>query len=393
MIKITDKKQCCGCYACANTCPNGSLSMKYDEEGFAYPEINKDSCIDCGLCERVCPIQNSFEQKGTLPEGYAAYNTDNEIRSGSSSGGIFSLLAEDVIQSGGVVFGAVLSDDCKSVRHIAVEKAEGLAGLRGSKYLQSEIGDSYKQVKGVLREGRKVLFTGTPCQAEALKRYLKEDYNNLLIVDIICHGIPSPKVWKKYVSYREKCAGAPAQRIFFRHKKYGWKKFSVLFEFTNNTEYVQWFNEDLFGRGFISNLFFRPACETCRFKKVSRESDITMSDFWGIQNVVPQLDDDLGTSLILVHSSKGRAAIENIKGRLKMEKVDTVKALKGNPYVKQSLKPNKLRNKFFSDIEKYDFDELICRYAKPQKTVKGRIAGILKKIHLWEFAKKITGRG
>lgn len=392
MINITNKKQCCGCYACANMCPNESISMKCDEEGFVYPEVNRESCINCGLCERVCPIQNSATIKKNIPETYAAFNINNDIREESSSGGIFTALAESVLKTGGAVFGVILSEDCRQAYHVAVESVDELIKLRGSKYLQSEVGNAYSQVKKLLNEGRKVLFTGTPCQVEGLKRYLGKEWDNLLTVDIICHGIPSPKAWQKYVEYREECADATTRNVKFRSKIKGWEKYSVFFEFVNDEIYVEWFNEDPFGKGFISNLFFRPACESCKFKKVSRESDITLADFWGIKNVIPQMDDDRGTSLVLVHSDKGLNALEMISTGLKMEKVDTLKALKGNPYVKESLKPSRYRKHFFANIENFNFADLIRKYGKRRKNVKEYVAIILKRLHLWKYVRMILGR-
>ena len=204
MISITSKQNCCGCFACANICSNGCIEMHADEEGFLYPSVDTSRCIQCGLCKQVCPILHSYNEiRGMSPAGYAVINMDEKVRLASSSGGVFSLFAEQTIRDGGVVFGAALSKDCGSVVHIEEDSLSELAKLRGSKYVQSSIGDAYIKTQNALKKGRKVLFTGTPCQIEGLHGFLRKKYENLLCMDLICHGVPSPKVWKKYVCFRE----------------------------------------------------------------------------------------------------------------------------------------------------------------------------------------------
>ena len=234
MIEIENKTKCSGCHACANACPKNCISMTSDEEGFWYPQVDKSKCIDCGLCEKICPIIHKWQPDNSrTTTAMAAINTNEEIRLKSSSGGLFTLIAENIIDQGGVVFGAAFTDDFKSVRHICVDNIADLDKLRGSKYVQSKIGDTYKQAKEYLDSGRKVLFTGTPCQLGGLYSYLRKPYENLFTQDIICHGVPSPMVWERYVDFREKKSASSTQRMFFRHKKYGWKTFAVLFEFSN----------------------------------------------------------------------------------------------------------------------------------------------------------------
>lgn len=260
MIIIDDKTNCSGCHACANACPKNCISMVSDEEGFWYPQVNKEKCIDCGLCEKVCPIIHKWQPDDSRKTtAIAAINLNEEIRLESSSGGIFTLKAEKIIDQGGVVFGAAFSDDFKSVRHICVDNKADLEKLRGSKYVQSKISDTYKHAKEYLDSGRKVLFSGTPCQIGGLYSYLRKPYENLLTQDIICHGVPSPMVWEKYVEKCERKAASEMQRVFFRHKKYGWKSYSMAMEFTNHTKYIRTLLEDPYMRLFLSNSCLRPS--------------------------------------------------------------------------------------------------------------------------------------
>ncbi|MCR5142749.1 MAG: Coenzyme F420 hydrogenase/dehydrogenase, beta subunit C-terminal domain [Ruminococcus sp.] len=365
MISIEEKSHCSGCHACANACPKNCIQMISDEEGFWYPQVDKEKCIDCGLCEKVCPIIHKWQPDDSrTTTAMAAINLNEEIRFKSSSGGIFTLIAEEIINQGGVVFGAAFADDFKSVHHICVDNTDDLEKLRGSKYVQSKIGDTYKQAKHFLDSGRKVLFTGTPCQIGGLYSYLRKPYENLFTQDIICHGVPSPMVWEKYVDEREKKAASKTQRMFFRHKKYGWKTFAVLFEFSNNTAYIKNLREDSFMRAFLSNSCLRPSCYDCSFKSVKRQADITLADFWGIQNVLPEMDDDKGTSLVLLHTSQGKELIYFLKDKYRYKNVNTEVITKYNPAGVVSCKLNKNRNRFLKCIKNSEFDKTVSKYTK-----------------------------
>lgn len=365
MINILENSLCSGCHACAIVCPNQCIQMTSDDEGFWYPQVDNEKCIDCGLCEKVCPIIHKWNPDANRSAtSMAAINNDEEIRHYSSSGGIFTLIAEAILNRGGVVFGAAFADDFKSVHHICVDNYDDLNLLRGSKYVQSCIGDTYKQTKDYLDSGRIVLFTGTPCQIGGLNSYLRKPYVNLYTQDIICHGVPSPMVWKKYVELRERNAESSTKRISFRHKKYGWKTFSVLFEFSNNTEYEMNLREDPFMRAFLSNSCLRPSCYDCSFKGIERQSDITLADFWGIENVLPDMDDDKGTSLVLVHSKKGEELIARIGDRARFEPVDCSVVEKYNPSAVRSAPYNNKRSAFLRDIKKADYEKTVKKYTK-----------------------------
>ena len=390
MIHIENQSMCCGCNACAQICPKHCITMQPDAEGFLYPQVDESACIHCDLCEKACPIlQSPQESKGKVPDAYSAINKNEEVRGQSSSGGVFSLLAEQTIQRGGVVFGAAMADDQHGVHHIVVETPEGLAALRGSKYLQSEVGNTYNEARQALQAGREVLFSGTPCQIEGLRTFLQQDYPNLLCVDVICHGVPSPLVWNTYLAQQEARAGAQARRTFFRYKKYGWKTYALLLEFSNNKVYECVLSRDAFMQAFLRNACLRPSCHSCRFKKLNRASDITLADYWGIQDQYPEMDDDKGTSLVLVHSEKGQRYLDALCTQLRIKDSPIEQALIGNPSMLHSAKAHRRRKQFFDNLGKMPFDALVAKYCKPERSLKNRLKSMLKKIGVEKIVWKL----
>jgi len=372
--------------------------MQPDVGGFWYPIVGIDECTECGLCEQVCPILKEKSEDNYEPLAYACINNNESIRLESSSGGLFTLIAEQIIEDGGAVFGANFNENLE-VEHSYVELKQELEKLRGSKYVQSKIGKTYEQAKQLLKSGRKVLFTGTPCQIGGLKSFLGKSYNNLLCVDIVCHGVPSPEVWKKYVDYRQEKARSTAQRISFRRKDEGWKRYSVSFLFKNNTEYRETLDKDLYMRAFLTNVCLRPSCYACRFKTIHRQSDITLADFWGIKSILPDMDDDKGTSLIFVNSKAGQTMIEQIADKMQFKEVDINEAIKYNPAAIKSVASNPNRGKFFKELYKLTFEELVKKYCtdklsvRIKRRVKSLARAILKKLGLLGFTKRILGRG
>ncbi len=375
MINIIDKKNCCGCNACVQHCPKSCITMQEDEEGFLYPIVDQEVCIDCGLCEKVCPVLNQGEERKPL-QVYAANNTNEEIRMQSSSGGVFTLLAETIIQEGGVVFGARFNDDWEVI-HDYTETQEGLATFRGSKYVQSRIGDSYCQAEQFLKKGRKVLFSGTPCQIAGLNLFLRKEYNNLLTVDFICHGVPSPGVWKSYLEELIALQGnrknsvlshskpiilnsiRDISRIEFRNKRLGWKKFSFALTLsvpighgTKNTVLLsEPYNENIFMKGFLADLYLRPSCYACPAKCLKSGSDITIGDYWGIQNVMPEIDDDKGICCLMVNTDKGRQLLSS-KEWIEYRKSDYSTVIKYNMACVVSVAPNLKRKLFFDKYQR-----------------------------------------
>ncbi len=383
MIELKSKKECCGCSACVNICPQKCIIMKEDEEGFIYPAVNAKTCIECNLCRQVCPILNSHASRqmnphtsvisaarenheqnasGFCPSTYAAYCLDQEIRQMSSSGGIFFTVAEQVLKTGGIVFGVRLAEDCRSAYHISVENKNELSLLLGSKYMQSNPGNCFSEARRYLEEGRRVLFVGAPCQIEGLKKFLKKDYPYLLCMDFICHGVPSPKTWRKYLKYRERQANDSACAVQFRNKNFGWQKYQLSIQFENGGCYRKEHAEDLYMKLFLNNISMRPSCYSCSFRKINRVSDLTIADFWGIGRTVPEMDDDKGTSLIVVHSAKGKDLLEAIRDQIRLKEVDAKRAFSENPSVKkQPVKPL-LRGRYFTTIDRLPIETAGARY-------------------------------
>ncbi|WP_455537612.1 Coenzyme F420 hydrogenase/dehydrogenase, beta subunit C-terminal domain [Terrisporobacter sp.] len=360
MIKITKKENCTGCHACYNVCPKACITMEYDEEGFLYPKVNYEKCIQCNLCERTCPIIHS-KKIDNNPVAYACYNKDENIRNQSTSGGIFTLISENIINSNGIVFGAGF-DKNYNVVHTMSDNISDLEKFRGSKYVQSSIGDTYKEVKKLLEKEKIVLFTGTPCQIGGIKSYLGKDYPNLICQDIICHGVPSQYVWQHYRDLIS--SGRNIKNINFRDKSTGWKKYSLKFDFYNGQYYKEIGNKNAYIKGFINNLYLRPSCYNCAYKTLNRQSDITLADFWGIEGILPELDDNKGTSLVFINSDKGKLLFENIKNNTVYKGVDIKKSITFNPCAVVSCEKNKVRNKFLNEYKNKDFNELIELYTR-----------------------------
>ena len=375
-IIIDDKSNCCGCAACVQICPQECISFKEDKEGFRYPIIdNNKVCLECGLCASVCPIINHVATSFHNPLNvYAAKNKDEEIRIKSSSGGVFTLLAENTIREGGVVFGAKFDNNWEVV-HDYTETIDGLSSFRGSKYVQSRIEDNYKKAKIFLQKGRRVLFSGTPCQIAGLKRYLKKDYDNLLCVDFVCHGVPSPKVWRYYVNNLCKKFKAinttHISDVNFREKSRGWKNFSLLISFLSKSPqedkvtniYSIPFSKETFMRLFLENIILRPSCYNCQFRSLSSGADITIGDFWGIEKVDREFDDNKGISLVVNNSEKGKNTL-NTK-ELFLKNCQFEEALKYNSPLVSSCDSHPLRSFFFFLLPLYDNIELlskICLY-------------------------------
>lgn len=380
MIKIEEKNKCCGCHACFNICPRNAIEMVEDEKGFKYPKINENKCINCRLCEKVCPILNKNKISNN-PRAYACINKNEDIRENSSSGGIFTLIAEEIINRGGVIFGAQFDNDF-NVIHSYTSNEEELYKFRGSKYVQSIIGDNYKIVKRFLEEGKYVLFTGTPCQVYGLYAFLQKNYDKLYTQDIICHGVPSPKVWGKYLQFREKKDKNKPNKISFRNKDNGWINYNVKFNY-GTKEYRQKNSNELFIQAFLRNTILRDSCYNCHFKGKDRISDITLADFWGIDNIVPEMNDNKGTSLIIINSEKGQKLFEKIEENTIAKEVDIEEAIKYNPSMIQSSNKDIKREKFFENLDKMNFNKLVNKYTtKPNfcKLTSIKVKSIVKSI-------------
>lgn len=316
-----------------------------------------------------------------LNQAYAAINNNASVRMVSSSGGVFTLIAEAVLAKGGAVFGAGW-DENMQLKHICVEQPDQLAKLRGSKYVRSQLGGSYAKAKEMLEAGRPVLFTGTPCQIGGLRSYLKQDYPNLICQDIICHGAPMPQVWDKYLRFREAAAGAKATAVNFRDKSTGWSSYSVSMDFQNGATYRCSARTDPYMRAFLQDLTLCDSCYRCKFKTRQRQSDITLADFWGIQQILPTMHDDKGTSLVFVHSEKGIALLESLQDRLTLMEADTDMALNSNPSMLRSAAKPANRDDFLQALNETNFQTLTEKYCpQPSFTqkLKRKVKGLLRK--------------
>lgn len=389
MLEIGNSSSCTGCAACYNICPVQAVTMCSDEEGFLRPLIDTTSCINCGKCEKVCPILYPTITPESIKEAYACFALDENIRQSSSSGGVFTLLAQEIIRRKGVVFGAMFAEDF-SVIHSWTDTEDGIKQFQGSKYVQSCIDYTFSECKKFLEDDRWVLFTGTPCQIGGLVKFLDKKYEKLLCIDIICHGVPSPLLWQKYRLEMIKKYKSKIQRTSFRSKKYGWKMYSVLFTFENNTEYIQKLTKDSYMQLFLNDLCLRNSCYECNFKSIDRYSDITIADFWGIENVYPEMFDDKGTSFVICHTEKGKEFF-NILQKIERKAVNVNDGIKYNlAMVKSVIKPQ-LRNLFFSSIDNMPINKLKNKFIRKNylSIFKRLVRKMVKLVRLFTNRKKI----
>lgn len=370
MIQIKRREECCGCNACGDICGKLAITFKTDNEGFWYPEVDMKKCVDCGLCEKVCPIINIKNlKKNNLPQSicYAAEHKNIEVIFDSTSGGLFSALAEIMYRSKGYVGGAVFNEDF-TVRHFISNNKEDLPKLRSSKYLQSNLEGFYKQVKQLVTAGEQMLVCGTPCQMAALRAYLQKDYENLIIADFVCRGINSPTVWLKYIASFEERYGSPVVYAKAKSKEYGWRNLTQKVILEDGRHLYETKDRNDFTKGYLrTNAYCRPSCHTCKFKGFPRIADITLADFWGIEKVDKSMDKNLGTSLVMVNSQKGVAYFEKAKARAKTTPVPFKSVLPGNKALTESLPPTKVnREEFFADLDKMTFTQLAAKYIKEE---------------------------
>ena len=365
-IDKLEKANCTGCCACYNICPVGAISLQDNIEGFREPVINKEKCTNCGLCAKVCPVLNPKYENNKKPACYA-FMADDEIRAKSSSGGAFIVLAYEFLNNGGYVAGAVWTEDYR-VKHIVSNKKEDVEKMRKSKYLQSDIGDCYTQIKSILYKDKKVLFTGTPCQVAGLKSYLRKDYENLFCVDLICHGVPSPKVFKKYIE-EEKLSEQDEKWIStdFRDKKYGWGSGFTTTTTTTTTikTTVESANDNTFMKSFFADVCLRKSCSSCVVSKIPRQGDITIGDLWTIKKDKKYRNkycDAKGTSLVLCNSKKGKLLVKTLSNGAKLlNNIPLKKAFLGNPNIKKPTIAHINREVFFTNIDNMRLDENVAR--------------------------------
>lgn len=391
MIDITDKSKCCGCSACANACPKQCITMKADCEGFLYPEIEQSKCIGCNICDKACPIINVKEEQIVTQSGYVVQNRDRAILRDSTSGGAFTAIAKYVIHHNGIVFGAVLNDDMQ-VEHAYTEKESELSQFRNSKYIQSNIKNSYNVAEAFLQQGRIVLFSGTPCQIEGLKCYLQKNYQNLITVDVVCRAVPSPYIFNKYIDMQQKRLGTKVRKVRFRDKFYGYK-YSTLQLISNNKNlnYHHGIDSDPWLRAFFSDIINRPSCYECMFRKQYRASDVTIWDCLNVYEFDKKLDNDMGATRVLIHTEKGRDIFDKIKEDFFFTEVSPEILIGDVAEIKKSVTPHTQRQQFFNDAQFMEGDQLFKKYFPNTAKVKieHAIRMICYKIGVYKFMKKL----
>lgn len=384
MIDVKRREDCCGCNACGDICPKGAISYRVDEEGFWYPAVDRALCVDCGLCERACPCLHSAElKKNDLPESvcYAAEHKNLEVVFDSTSGGMFSALAEAMYRAHGFVGGAVFNEDLSVSQFISADKKD-LPRLRSSKYLQSRADGFYREIKRLLVAGEKVLVCGTPCQMAGLRAFLGRDYEELIIVDFICLGINSPKLWQSYLKSFEERYGSRVVYAKAKSKEYGWRNLTQKVRLADGREVFETKDVSKYMQGFIgTHTYCRPSCYECRFKGLPRMADITLADFWGIERYEQRLEKNLGTSLVMLNSQKGVDYFETIKPDINTIPMPFETIFAGNrALTTPCARPTIDRAAFFADAERMTFDELAEKYIlHPPKTPLRRLKDTVKR--------------
>lgn len=360
VINITDKTKCCGCSGCFNVCPKNCITMEEDIEGFLYPKVDESACINCGCCEKVCPVINPIKEERKTQQAFLVQHKDEEVRLDSAAGGAFTAIATFIINQGGIVFGAAYDNNFQVV-HTYVDRLEDLKKFRNSKYVQSKIGESFKDSKKFLKEDKWVCFSGTPCQIEGLKRYLGKSYEKLILVDVVCHGIPSPLIWNKYLEY-QKIEEKKPENIRFRDKYYGYKYSTMSLIKNGKNIYHAGAQLDPMLRAFFSDMSDRPICYNCPFKKRYRISDMTIWDCFSVYNFDKKMDDDKGTTRVLCHTGKGCILILNIKEIISYKEADSDKLVYGVKEMFESVEENPKRKQFFEDAVKLNGKDLFNKY-------------------------------
>lgn len=357
MIEIKDKSKCSGCSACYSVCPKNCISMIEDEEGFLYPTVNKDDCIECGLCEKVCPLEEHNNKKNGVVSSCIIQNKDKEVLLQSTSGGSFTPIAEYVLRQNGVVFGVEMTSDDFIIRHTKVEKKEELLKFRSSKYVQSSVGDTFKDAKNELENGRMVCFSGTPCQIQGFKNFLKKDYENLITVDVVCRGVPSPGMWRDYVEKLHQLD--KVQEVVFRDKGLGYQYSTMKVKYANGAVKRNGIESDQWLRMFFSGLSLRPSCPTCNFRTTDRCSDFTIWDCFNVSDLTNTLDETKGATRMLIHTQKGMQIFDKIKCSFNFVEAPTNVVAKG---IKETFFLNKNRNNFISDYKSMSMDSLLEKW-------------------------------
>lgn len=377
MEKVYDRKeQCCGCTLCAEKCPTDAIRMEMTD-GFAYPVIDPEKCIDCGLCRRVCIIQHPFEGAQTAADAFAGKIYDEAVRMQSSSGGAFTVLSDAVLEENGAVCGAVF-DQLMHVHHSIAKTAGERDKMRGSKYVQSDMNGTYAQMEAVLKAEKKVLFCGNPCAVAAVKRRFKDFADQLYTVDLICHGVPSPEVWRGYIAYIERLYGKSVVDYTFRDKKNGWRDYHAVVTFSDGTTAEDTDAINSYIELFRYDLCLRPSCAACPYATMKREGDITLGDFWGIEKVFPSMDDNKGVSALLINTEKGKELLPYLQDGMQLKPCTAEDIAEGQPNMHRPSKSSVKADAFARDMRALSFEKLLKKYTRVGR--KRRIVDAVKKV-------------
>lgn len=378
-MKIENLKDCTGCAACFNNCKIDAIVMKINGEGFEMPAIDHNKCIECGKCDSLCPALNETLTQGNDKETYAYMSNDYQTRMKSSSGGFFFELASHVLDSGGCVFGAKYTEDFLVI-HAMCETKEELETILESKYVQSHIGFTYRRCKDELNRNRKVLFAGTPCQIIGLKRYLDVSYENLITMDFVCHGVPSPKFWSEYL--KKERAGKKINKIHFRNKSKGWRGFCISIEFDNGEKIIESMKENKFYKIYQKNESLRESCYNCKSLVINSVAEFSVGDLWGAESISPIMYDDMGTSLVIVRGVQGKELFSKLSTKARIKKIDLQTAINNNrSIVMPSHRPVK-RDSIYIKLEKQGIEYILKHYGKDPlvQTFKRMIRNLIVKL-------------
>ena len=369
MINIVNKVDCCGCSACKNICPKNCIEMIADKEGFLYPSVDKKKCVNCRLCETACPILHyEVEKENKAQLGAIVVSRDETVLAQSTSGGAFTAIAEYVISCGGYVYGVEMNSDF-FVHHIEVSDVMNLVKFRNSKYVQSDIGSIYKMVESRLKSGVLVCFSGTPCQIEGLRHFLRKDYENLILVDVVCRAVPSPGVWNRYIHYIQEKYGS-LSNVRFRDKDLGYQYSTMKIQSSDGKILRNGIESDQWLRMFFSGMIIRPSCTDCKFRRMYRNSDITIWDCFNVSDLSKNFDETKGATRMLIHSEKGKMVFDSIANKYHYEMMSPDMLVRGLTELSKSPQEHALKKQFFEDYHLLSMEELLNKYFANTLSVK-----------------------
>lgn len=367
-LKTANKASCYGCRACEKICSHSAIAFSPDSEGFLYPSLDSSRCVECGLCLKVCPYDNNFTEDKKPIKVYAAQYKNENALNNSSSGGIFSAVADLVLKEGGAVCGCIFNEDFKAV-HIVTKNPEAVEKMRGSKYVQSDTADIFTEIKRLLEDGTKVLFTGTPCQVDGLKRFLLKDYDNLITIDLICHGVPSQRFFEEFLKDEERKNGKITDIRFRDKTRNGWRSqgsISFLKNGRKSTRVISPYNSSYYQLYYLADSISRMSCYSCKYSSTNRVGDITIGDYWNIESIKPEIPSEKGISAMLVNSLRGEKLIAELGDSVALYETSLESAVSGNGNLSRPSAMPKCRTDIYKRLESQGYKAVVkqyCRYS------------------------------